>query len=41
VAPAAPVPSKSAGMSTAKRKEQSERMKEMKAYWAKKRKAKP
>lgn len=36
-ATAAPVPVKSAGMSAAKRKEQSERMK---AYWAKKRKAK-
>lgn len=36
-ATAAPAPEKSAGMSAAKRKEQSERMK---AYWAKKRKGK-
>ena len=36
-ATAAPALEKSAGMSAAKRKEQSERMK---AYWAKKRKAK-
>jgi hypothetical protein len=33
----APAPAKSAGMSAARRKEQSERMK---AYWAKKRKSK-